>query len=210
MHWPRVVFKETNVGFWNGAAVAFTTGIVVYVWSGSYGLPIIVAASMILSMVIAGIAGAAIPHAADGAAAGPGAILLDHPYHRDRRDGLLQLPRHRDPLEQHDLTCAGQHACASLRCVTIGSRLELPRFRGRLWIWARGGVADRSPGHECGRHFAGAGRPVGLEWRVPATRRAPVAVRPSSARGGVRAGGSAAARRCDRGHRQARPGGRRR
>ena len=61
MHWPRVVFKETNVGFWNGTAVALTTGVVVYVWSGSYGLPIIVAASMILSMVIAGIAGAAIP-----------------------------------------------------------------------------------------------------------------------------------------------------
>ena len=61
MHWPRVVFKETNVGFWNGTAVALTTGIVVYVWSGSYGLPIIVAASMIVSMVIAGIAGAAIP-----------------------------------------------------------------------------------------------------------------------------------------------------
>ena len=61
MQWPRVVFKETNVGFWNGTAVALTTGIVVYVWSGSYGLPLIVATSMILSMVVAGIAGAAIP-----------------------------------------------------------------------------------------------------------------------------------------------------
>ena len=28
-----------------------------------------------------------------------------------------------------------------------------------------GGVADRSPGHECGRHFAGAGRAVSFEWR---------------------------------------------
>ncbi len=58
--------------------------------------------------------------------------------------------------------------------------------------------------------FAGAGRPVGLEWRVPATRPGPAAVRPSSARGGAPAAGSAACRRCGRGRRQARPGGRRR
>ncbi len=60
-HWPRVVFKETNVGFWNGTAVACTTAICVYVWSGSYGLCLIIATSMILSMVVAGVAGAAIP-----------------------------------------------------------------------------------------------------------------------------------------------------
>ena len=59
--WPRVVFKETNAGFWNGAIVAFTTAIGVLVWSGSYGLALIIAASMVLSMIIAGVAGAAIP-----------------------------------------------------------------------------------------------------------------------------------------------------
>ena len=59
--WPRVVFKETNVGFWNGLTVALTTAVGVLVWSGSYGLALIIALSMVLSMVIAGIAGAAIP-----------------------------------------------------------------------------------------------------------------------------------------------------
>ena len=59
--WPRVVFKETNVGFWNGVVVALTTSLGVLVWSGSWGLGLIIAMSMVLSMLIAGIAGAAIP-----------------------------------------------------------------------------------------------------------------------------------------------------
>ena len=59
--WPRVVFKETNVGFWNGVVVALTTSVGVLVWSGSWGLALIIAASMVLSMIIAGVAGAAIP-----------------------------------------------------------------------------------------------------------------------------------------------------
>ena len=59
--WVRVVLKETNVGFLNGLTVALTTAVGVLVWSGSYGLALIIALSMVLSMVIAGIAGAAIP-----------------------------------------------------------------------------------------------------------------------------------------------------
>ena len=59
--WPRVVFKETNVGLWNGVVVALTTSVGVLVWSGSWGLALIIATSMVLSMIIAGIAGAAIP-----------------------------------------------------------------------------------------------------------------------------------------------------
>ena len=60
-HWPRVVFKETNVAFLNGVAVALTTAVCVLVWSDSYGLALIIAISMVLSMIVAGIAGAAIP-----------------------------------------------------------------------------------------------------------------------------------------------------
>ena len=59
--WPRVVLKETNVGFWNGVVVALTTSVGVLVWSGSWGLALIIATSMVLSMIIAGVAGAAIP-----------------------------------------------------------------------------------------------------------------------------------------------------
>ncbi|MCI0590434.1 MAG: CBS domain-containing protein, partial [Gammaproteobacteria bacterium] len=36
-HWPRVVFKEINVGFWNGIAVALVTSAGVFVWSRSAG-----------------------------------------------------------------------------------------------------------------------------------------------------------------------------
>lgn len=62
-HWLRMVFKEANVGFWNGLIVAVTTAAGVFLWSGSLGLGFIIALSMVLSVVIAGIAGAAIPAA---------------------------------------------------------------------------------------------------------------------------------------------------
>ena len=59
--WFQVVFKEANVGLLNGLAVALTTAVGVYVWSGSEGLAYIIAASMVVSMVIAGLSGATIP-----------------------------------------------------------------------------------------------------------------------------------------------------
>ena len=59
--WFQVVFKEANVGLLNGLAVALTTAAGVYVWSGSDGLAYIIATSMVVSMVIAGLSGAAIP-----------------------------------------------------------------------------------------------------------------------------------------------------
>jgi magnesium transporter len=60
-HWFKVARKEVTVGLINGIAVALTTGLIVYFWTGSIGLPIVIAASMILSMVIAGLSGAVIP-----------------------------------------------------------------------------------------------------------------------------------------------------
>ncbi|MBI2970312.1 MAG: magnesium transporter [Gammaproteobacteria bacterium] len=60
-HWPRIVFKEINVGFWNGLAVAATTALGVFVWSQSMGLCLVIAISMVISMVAAGLSGAAIP-----------------------------------------------------------------------------------------------------------------------------------------------------
>ncbi len=59
--WPRVVIKEASTAFWNGLAVAATTALGVWVWSASVGLAGIIGVSMILSMVIAGVSGAAIP-----------------------------------------------------------------------------------------------------------------------------------------------------
>ena len=59
--WARIVFKEFNVGLLNGLAVALTTGIGVYIWSRSTGLAVIIVLSMVLSMIIASVAGAAIP-----------------------------------------------------------------------------------------------------------------------------------------------------
>ena len=61
--WPKMVRKETIVGLANGVAVAIvcflTTrrSIAVYIWSGQPGLVLVISSSMILAMVIAGIAG---------------------------------------------------------------------------------------------------------------------------------------------------------
>lgn len=59
--WFRVAKKELVVGFINGVAIAITTGIVVFFWANSFGIAIVIGISMILSMVIAGFAGAVIP-----------------------------------------------------------------------------------------------------------------------------------------------------
>jgi magnesium transporter len=60
-HWFRVLFKEMYVGIINGLAIALTTGLGVLVWSGSTGLALVICIAMVLSMVIAGIAGSVIP-----------------------------------------------------------------------------------------------------------------------------------------------------
>ena len=60
-HWRHVVFKEAGVGLANGLAVAATTAIGVYFWSGSAGLVAVICAAMVIAMVIAGIAGALVP-----------------------------------------------------------------------------------------------------------------------------------------------------
>lgn len=59
--WPRVVFKEVNVGLWNGIAVALTTALGVWMWSQSAGLCLVIGVSMVLSMMAACLSGAAIP-----------------------------------------------------------------------------------------------------------------------------------------------------
>jgi magnesium transporter len=59
--WLKVARKEIAVGFINGVAVAITTGTVVYFWADSFGIAIVIGISMIISMLIAGFAGAIIP-----------------------------------------------------------------------------------------------------------------------------------------------------
>jgi magnesium transporter len=60
-HWQRVLFKEVLAGALNGIAVATVTGIGVLLWSRSAGLALIIAVAMVISMALAGLAGAAIP-----------------------------------------------------------------------------------------------------------------------------------------------------
>ena len=62
-HWRRLAVKEGAVGLINGLGVALTTSIGVYLWSGSNGLTAVIAISMVLSMLIAGVAGAVVPMA---------------------------------------------------------------------------------------------------------------------------------------------------
>ena len=60
-HWFRLARKEILVGFFNGCAVALTTSLIVYFWADSFGLAVVIAVAMIVSMVIAGFSGAVIP-----------------------------------------------------------------------------------------------------------------------------------------------------
>jgi magnesium transporter len=59
--WPRVLLKELAVGAVNGVAVALVCAGAVYLWSGSLGLSAVIGSAMVIAMVVAGLAGAAIP-----------------------------------------------------------------------------------------------------------------------------------------------------
>ncbi len=60
-HWLRVSVKEFATGAINGIAVALVTALAVYIWSSSLGLTGVIAIAMVISMGIAGLAGASIP-----------------------------------------------------------------------------------------------------------------------------------------------------
>ena len=57
----RVLSKEVLVGVFNGLLFAAIVGTIAWVWSGNVGIGIVMAAAMAITMVIAGLAGAAIP-----------------------------------------------------------------------------------------------------------------------------------------------------
>ena len=57
----RVLSKEVLVGVFNGLLFAAIVGTIAWVWSGNVGIGIVMAAAMAVTMVIAGLAGAAIP-----------------------------------------------------------------------------------------------------------------------------------------------------
>lgn len=59
--WLRVTLKESYVALANGVAVAATTCTAVFIWSGSWGLTMVIGVSMVISMVMAGFSGAIIP-----------------------------------------------------------------------------------------------------------------------------------------------------
>lgn len=59
--WLRVSMKEIAVGAGNGVAVALTTSVAVWFWSHSTGLALVIGVSMVISMTLAGLSGAAIP-----------------------------------------------------------------------------------------------------------------------------------------------------
>lgn len=59
--WLKVMLKEASAGFINGIAIALTCGAGVYFWSQSIGLAVVIAMAMIISMTIAGTAGALVP-----------------------------------------------------------------------------------------------------------------------------------------------------
>ncbi len=59
--WLRILRKEMTVGLINGLAMALTAGLVVGLWSGSLPLAGVIAGAMVLSLLIACMAGSLIP-----------------------------------------------------------------------------------------------------------------------------------------------------
>ena len=57
----RVIRREVLVGLINGVVFAVIMGIVGLVWFGSPALGYVIAAAMVINMVVAGLAGTAIP-----------------------------------------------------------------------------------------------------------------------------------------------------
>jgi magnesium transporter len=57
----RVLSKEILVGALNGLSFAVIIGGVAWVWSGSIGIGVVMAVAMVITMIVAGLAGAAIP-----------------------------------------------------------------------------------------------------------------------------------------------------
>lgn len=60
-HAGRILAKELVIGIFNGLAIAAVTAIGVFVWSQNLGLTLVILLAMLSSMIIASIAGAAIP-----------------------------------------------------------------------------------------------------------------------------------------------------
>lgn len=57
----RVLSKEVLVGAFNGVLFAVIVGAIAWIWSGSIGIGAVMAVAMLITMIIAGLAGAAIP-----------------------------------------------------------------------------------------------------------------------------------------------------
>jgi magnesium transporter len=62
-HWPRVGIKELGTGAVNGLAVAVVTAGAVWWWSKSAGMAAVIGIAMVVSMIIASVAGASVPMA---------------------------------------------------------------------------------------------------------------------------------------------------
>ena len=59
--WFRLIIKEAQVGFINGAALALVTGLSVWWWSKNQTMGLVIAGAMLMSMVLASVSGALVP-----------------------------------------------------------------------------------------------------------------------------------------------------
>tara|TARA_B100000686_G_C16785834_1_gene975189 strand:- start:385 stop:1782 length:1398 start_codon:yes stop_codon:yes gene_type:complete len=57
----RILSKEVLVGTFNGLLFAVIIGTIAWFWSGNLGIGLVMAAAMVITMIVAGLAGAAIP-----------------------------------------------------------------------------------------------------------------------------------------------------
>ena len=92
--WAVVTWKEVKVGLVNGVAIAVTCGVGVLIWSGSVGLVLVIALSMVIAMVARRFRRRGGADRIEAFGSGPGPVIVDHSDDDHRYRRLLLVPRH--------------------------------------------------------------------------------------------------------------------
>jgi magnesium transporter len=58
---PMLLIKEAKIGIFNGIIIGFVTAFISWIWKGNPYLGLVIGLAMILTLIIAGLAGAIIP-----------------------------------------------------------------------------------------------------------------------------------------------------
>jgi magnesium transporter len=58
---PMLLIKEAKIGIFNGLIIGFVTSLISWLWKGNPYLGLVIGLAMIVTLIVAGLAGAIIP-----------------------------------------------------------------------------------------------------------------------------------------------------